>query len=212
MTLCLLWQKTISTQSASALPTKAAADIVPHDLVYVEFDGGTWHLGRIHGRHSASELEVHFHDGDVATVDFTAEKHCMALEEGRYARMSTMRACSGDVLLTNPCCESDAMRMVCCVLFHRTSSPSAQPASPADETAHKRGDLRAQDCAGKLGQAPETGAEVSLCSSSSRWSRQLRHGCAHSLEPWPVLDRFSTADQHMRASCWGECMVQPFFH
>ena len=71
-------QETISSSLAHEHPKKAADDIHPGDLVYVEFDGDLWHLGRVLGCCSSSELEVEFHDGEVATVDFAAERHCMA--------------------------------------------------------------------------------------------------------------------------------------
>ena len=81
--LTIIIKATIPPKLARQKPKKAAVDICPGDLVYVEFDEAEWHLGRVILRSSALKLEVKFHDGEVAMVDFKAEKHCMA-RHGRF--------------------------------------------------------------------------------------------------------------------------------
>ena len=45
------------------------------NLVYVEFEGGEWHLGSVNEREKAFKFSVSFHDGETAVVDFAVEQH-----------------------------------------------------------------------------------------------------------------------------------------
>ena len=40
----------------------------------MEFDGDVWHLGVVHRQISGAIFEVHFHDDEVANVDFIQER------------------------------------------------------------------------------------------------------------------------------------------
>ena len=75
-------QRKITEDEANARSPKQAASTELSDLVYVEFDGGIWHLGQVQQHVSDAKLAVLFRDNIQEIIDFESEKVVSAMERG----------------------------------------------------------------------------------------------------------------------------------
>ena len=71
-------RQVISQDAASQQPKRPLTQIVPGNLVYVEFESDAWHLGCVQQHIADFRFDVKFHDGEEAEIDFEQEPHCMA--------------------------------------------------------------------------------------------------------------------------------------
>ena len=101
-------QRTITEVAANARQLKQAASAEPSDLVYVEFEGGIWHLGRVQRHESDTKLAVFFHDNTQEIIDFEAEQVVSAMERGAISsglavRSNIGRAGADEAMSEPPC-------------------------------------------------------------------------------------------------------------
>ena len=75
-------QRTITEVAASARSLKQAGSTELRDLVYVEFEGGIWHLGQVQQHESDAKFALFFHDNTQEIIDFGAEQVVSAIERG----------------------------------------------------------------------------------------------------------------------------------